>query len=354
MITMLHGYPGGGKSYYAVSQYIIPHMKKRRHVYSSLAGFDALRAGVIHGVDPIYYHPISPENFTPWLDIDETQTESLFVLDEVQNLYGASNFKDHGKERELLKKYLSMHRHRGDAVVAICQEPTTVDKFFRDLTEHYIELRKLNMIFGENANTFSAIHKKGGTGKSNKVLKQETLQYKDEFTICYQSTMPGAEETKTKSDKVRVHPLKIFWPIIAAFLFLLVGAGLYLWNRNKTKPVNPPPPGVGQTMKQETGITHVPKISIEADGWMADSNCVFWLKGASLVARSCPDLGERFGRLECRVTSGGDSCTVHVEPGALVGQADGGQKSALEFEGTRTSGRGPTAPSSPLSSRSSE
>lgn len=353
MITMLYGYPGGGKSYYAVSQYIIPHMAKGKHVYSSLAGFDSLRAGVIHGVDPKYYHPISPENFTPWMDVDETQTESLYVLDEVQNLYGSSNFKTHEKERELLKKYLSTHRHKGDAVIAICQEPATVDKFFRDLTEHYIQLRKLNMLFGENTNTFSAIHKKGGTGKSNKVLKQETLKYEDKYTICYQSTIPGAEETKTKSDQVRINPLKIFWPLLVAFAFLCIGIGMWFWNKNRTKNQNVNVPGISTSTPGGApgagGVNHVPKIAIEADGWMADSNCVFWLRGAAMVARSCPDLGERFGHLSCRVASGGDSCTVHVQSGALAGSVDGRQAATLEPAGSGLEGGGSSAPRSSLS-----
>lgn len=344
MITMLYGYPGGGKSYYAVSNYIIPHMKGGKHVYSSMAGFDALRAGVIHGVDPNLYHSIDPNNFTPWLDLPEGSTQSLFVLDEVQNLYGSSNFKDHAKERELLKQYLSTHRHSGDAVLAICQEPSTVDKFFRDLTEHYVELRKLNMIFGQNTKTFSAIHRKGGTGKSNKVIRQETLNYRPEFFICYQSTLPGAAETKTKSDSVRVNPLKVLGPVLIALLFLFGGVGVFFYQRrDKSKSENIVEPSSSSKPLIKNGGSNVSKISISANGWIADSMCVNWLTDAVQVARSCPDFGYRSGSLPC-VSAFGDSCLVEVLAHQMAGSGDRLQGAEMEFQGSRQPWRDSSAP----------
>lgn len=348
MITMLYGYPGGGKSYYAVAFYIIAHLKKGKHVYSSLAGFDSLRAGVIHGIDPSLYHPLAPENLTPWLDVPDGATETLFVLDEVQNLYGSSNFKDHPKQRELLKQYLSTHRHRGDAVVAICQEPTTVDKFFRDLTEHYVELRKLNMMFGEHTNTFSAIHRKGGTSKSNKVIKQETLKYEDSYTICYQSTLPGAEETKTKSDKIKVNPLRYLWPIFVVLALLGISLFFFIKFRHKSDIPKPDSFTLASTNHNSNKIGPDVKSNVNADGWNADSLCVHWLYGSAEVAKSCPDIGERSGVLPCRLASG-DSCYVDVRAGEVARSSDSKQNSEMEPSGSGYPRRDSTPSRSPMS-----
>lgn len=342
MITMLYGYPGGGKSYYAVSEFIVSAMRKGMPVYSSLAGFNPFIAATIHGVDATLYHQISPEDFTPWVGVEQS---SLFVFDEVQNLYGSSNHKEHANERELLKKFLSMHRHSGHAVVAICQEPSTVDKFFRDLTEHFVELRKMNMVFGQNTNTFSAIHRKGGTGKSNKPIKQETKKYLDIYTILYQSTIPGTDEAKTKSDTVRVNPLKILGPALLTLLVFCGGLGTFLYQRhqkNKTAEI-----------KQMVAMndTRRPKVVASADGWIADSLCVRWLSGSVEVAKSCPDLGERSGDLLCRVSSG-DSCRVTVRAGELYGPPDRFPGSEMEPQGPRSSRRDSASSGSSVSPRS--
>lgn len=336
MITMLFGYPGGGKSYTAVAEFIIPSMKKGMHVYSSLAGFNPFIAGSLHGVDPTLYHQISPDDFLPWETYD-VQAGALFVFDEVQNLYGASNHKDHLAEREKLKRFLSMHRHAGHAVVAICQEPSTVDKFFRDLTEHFTECRKMNMVFGEKTKTYSMIHRKGGTGKSNKPIKQETKQYKDVYTVCYQSTIPGVDESQTKSDTIRINPLKILGPAILTLLILIASVGIFLYQR-KEKNEN----------QESSNMVNVQAVAgkystVEANGWLSDSLCVRWLWGSVEVAQSCPDLSVRSGRIRCR-DNGGDSCLVVLRSGEMVGTDDSRQAPAMEPQGRRVEGGSPPAP----------
>ncbi len=322
MITMIYGAPGAGKSYYAVEGYIIPALKSGMHVYSSLAGFDAFRAAAIHGIDPTLYHPLAPDQYAPWLDTD---ARSLFVLDEVQNLYGASNAKEHPGQREELKRYFSTHRHRGDSIVCICQEPTTVDKFIRDLSEHYCHCRKANFFFGANTTTFLVNHRKGGSSSKNEVIRTETKRYRPEYYVCYQSTLPGVEESKTASDQVRLSRLKLFWPLILVVLF--IGIALFFYFRK------PKENGVSNgSVPASIAVGSRPKIIVQADGWLADSLCVAWLSGSVEVARSCPDYGHRSGVVPCLV-SGNDSCVVEVRARALARSSDGGSSATVESEG---------------------
>lgn len=323
MITMIYGAPGAGKSYYAVEGYIIPALKSKMHVYSSLAGFDAFRAAAIHGIDPTLYHPLGPLQYAPWL---ETDSRSLFVLDEVQNLYGSSNAKEHPAQREELKRYFSTHRHRGDSIVCICQEPSTVDKFVRDLTEHFCHCRKANFFFGDNTSTFIVNHRKGGPSSKNEVIRTETKRYKAEFYVCYQSTLPGVEESKTASDKVKISRLKLFWPL--GFVFLFVGIAVYLHFRDRGDNNVSTSGSVAGPSFPAGSLVPRPKILVKADGWSADSLCVSWLSGAVEVARSCPDIGYRSGVLSCLV-AGSDSCVVEVRARALVGPRDGLEGSAV-------------------------
>ncbi len=339
MITMVHGYPGGGKSYYCVEYFILPALKSGMHVYSSLAGFDALRAGVIHGIDPSLYHPIEPDNFLPW---EEITHRALYVLDEVQNLYGSSNFKDHPKEREKLKQYLSTHRHRGDSVVAICQEPNTVDKFFRDLTEHFIHVRKKNFLFGQNTKQFLANHRKGGFAKKDQIIKRENLRYKPEVFICYQSTLVGTSESKTSADNIRVNPLSFLWPIF--IVFIMLGLAIYFYtDKPKTGNQNQN----GKSISSQSGVYHAQKVTVQADGWISDSLCVRWLVGSVEVAKSCPDFGERSGVLPCRLSSG-DSCFVEVRAREVFGSPNRRQDPEMEPTNGWSSGRSPAAPGATL------
>jgi zona occludens toxin (predicted ATPase) len=334
MITMVHGYPGGGKSYYCVEYFILPALKSGMHVYSSLAGFDALRAGIIHGIDASLYHPIEPDCFLPWDGIDH---RALYVLDEVQNLYGSSNFKEHPKEREQLKQYLSTHRHRGDSVVAICQEPNTVDKFFRDLTEHFIHVRKKNFLFGQNTKQFLANHRKGGFTRKEGIIKRENLRYKPEVFICYQSTLIGTTESKTSADNVRVNPLSFLWPFF--IVFILLGIAAYFHFKNN----KPSTQSSISSVVNQNGVQNVPKVKIAVDGWLADSLCVRWLAGSVEVAKSCPDLSERSGSLPCRLASG-DSCFVVVRAREVFTPGDRKQVPKMEPSDSWSTGGSPSAP----------
>lgn len=334
MITMVHGYPGGGKSYYCVEYFILPALKSGMHVYSSLAGFDALRAGVIHGIDPSFYHPIEPDAFLPWQDIEH---RALYVLDEVQNLYGSSNFKEHPKEREQLKQYLSTHRHRGDSVVAICQEPNTVDKFFRDLTEHFIHVRKKNFLFGQNTTSFLANHRKGGFTRKESILKRENLRYKPEVFICYQSTLVGTAESKTSADNVRVNPLSFLWPVIVVLIMICLALYFYFKDNGKNSPV------LQNAGVNRIGVFNGSKVSLTADGWLADSLCVRWLVGSVEVAKSCPDISERSGVLPCLLSSG-DSCRIEVRAREVFESRHSESKSEMELSGGGLAGGGAAPP----------
>jgi len=332
MVTLLYGYQGSGKSYHALSEYIIPAMKKGMHVFTNLEGIDPFLVSQLHStkdckIDPSLLHAIPKEVVDENGVISEPiyyfwslaiGNNTLFVIDEVQNYYGSSNFRENQNSglREGLKKYIALSRHRGDSVVFICQEPMMVDSVVRDLCEHWVHVRKLNFLFGGKTKQYICNHRKGGP--KGELIKTQHCKYDPRVFVCYNSTDPGVMESETASDAVRFSYVKLLWwvpLVIIAFIAILVFFH-HLTHKGIDDAKKTP-------ISDSLSSGKNPPRIVSADGWFQDDSlCIEWLKGASPVARSCPDPGARAGRLPCEAAIQGPAkgaCLVDVVPGALSG-----------------------------------
>lgn len=337
MVTLLYGYQGSGKSYHSLAAYIIPWLQAGNHVYTNLSGLNAFLISEIHTtkaqrakgerIEITQIHLISESDiFGFWALAQEPN--ALFVIDEVQNIYGSSNFRENTQTgfREGLKTYVSLHRKRGDSVLFICQEPGMVDSVIRDLSEHWIHTKKLNFIFGGKTKQYVVNHRKGG--KKGELIKSQKLSYDPKVFVCYDSTIPGIDESATVSDGVSHSWLSMFWPLILAGVLLLAGLSYFIFH--KKTPVSSSV-GVNHASSVSSGL---PPRVVSADGWINDSLCVHWLRGVSEVAVSCPDAGRRSGRLLCLSGSGvqDSSCIVEVLTSPMARPSGADEGDSLESE----------------------
>ena len=357
MVTLLYGYQGSGKSYHALSDYIIPALRKGQHVYTNISGIDPFLIAQIHSdkkvkIDPSFFHVIPNEETDEngvvtrpilafWsLAIDK---RALFVLDEIQNIYGSSNFRENQNSgyREGLKAYVALSRHRGDSVVFICQEPMMVDSVIRDLCEHWVHVRKLNFIFGSNTKKYICNHRKGGP--KGELIKTQNCSYDPKVYVCYDSTDPGVTESETASDSVKFNLLKMFWWVP---LVVIAFIAIFVFFHHTSQSLAKPKDSKNESSKENTP----PPRIVSADGWLLDedSSCITWLRGSSPVAKSCPDLGFRSGRIPCAagVTA---SCYVDVLAGSLPRTSPGSDSDMVGSSGGRAAQRPATPSKSTLS-----
>lgn len=110
MIEGAVGYPGSGKTYYAIHR-ALKEMKKGRVVYSNFGIKGAL--------------PITPETM---FDI---APGSFVVLDEAQNWFGSRNWSQFGNK---YMEFFSQTRKKEYTLLWLSQDVSSVDKTIRDRT----------------------------------------------------------------------------------------------------------------------------------------------------------------------------------------------------------------------------
>lgn len=119
MIEGAVGFPGSGKTYYALYR-AKKEMKKGRKVYSNFGITGAL--------------PITPESMF------EIEPGAFVVLDEAQNWFGSRNWKEFGNK---YMEFFSQTRKKEYTLLWLSQDVSSVDKTIRDRTHliHQLECR---------------------------------------------------------------------------------------------------------------------------------------------------------------------------------------------------------------------
>lgn len=110
MIEGVVGYPGTGKTYYALNR-AKKEMKKGRAVYANFA-IDGAKS-----ITPATLFDVEPGAFV--------------ILDEAQNWFGSRNWKDFGNA---YTEFFSQTRKKEYGLLWISQDVSSVDKTIRDRT----------------------------------------------------------------------------------------------------------------------------------------------------------------------------------------------------------------------------
>ena len=146
MISLIQGRPGSGKSYEAVKYHILPALKDERMVVTNISvNHDVVKkvsgadiATFLHVVDDYYtsdydsksdfYIFSKPEHY----DYNWRSQEGvgvLYVIDECHFCLPKSGAHD------AVKKFYTMHRHKGVDIVLLTQQISQLDKQILGLVE---------------------------------------------------------------------------------------------------------------------------------------------------------------------------------------------------------------------------
>jgi zona occludens toxin (predicted ATPase) len=142
MIQMLEGVPGSGKSYYAVTEYLLKWVRAGRRIYCFIDGFYLDRLALFEGIAV----EVLMKQITLWKSPDEVRAGLLTVqpgsavcIDEVQTV-----FRSKEKQDPEVLRWLETHRHYGVDLVLMCQQYGQVTLGVNRLIEGTIKFRRLD------------------------------------------------------------------------------------------------------------------------------------------------------------------------------------------------------------------
>lgn len=212
----IEGLPGSGKSLYAISRIIPPFLSSRDkfghptpcHIYTNIAGLRPEVLCAVLGIDDFYctqyVHMLEGTDALRYFYKDENgeyrPEGSIFVLDEIQNAFGARDFKSQWSADVI--PYLSQHRHYKHTIFWMTQNIDSVDITFRRQTDYVWVLEKL-----ENFGRKNSVVIKKYEGWQVRVVEpyaKETYTYDKKFFPCYESynskMMAGDKEVRMSTN----------------------------------------------------------------------------------------------------------------------------------------------------------
>lgn len=345
MIGCVFGPIRAGKTYHTVATFVIPMLQSGHTVVTNISGIDKMALSALWKIDVTNLIHIEDEEVFGFWRIAETRKRVVFIIDEIQNFYGSSNYRQNKDSREELKVFLTKCGHDGHSVVYICQVPEMVHTDILRLTETFIQCAKINFIKFLPSNRYTWIARKSYKTKGSTVLEQGIVTYNPKVYVCYQSTTPGVTETKTKFDQMGYVPWRIIVPIIILLLMLIVYKTFFA----PKPPVSIERQGTSSSSQNGNGRkdSHDNQRIVydTVDGWFADGKDVAWLRGVAIVSYSPDTIRYRTG---LHATYGGGF--VFCRPRQVVAGIETGSIPAVEPTGNGSSVGSNTAGGSSVSS----
>lgn len=222
-IVFHEGLPGAGKSYEACVYHILPSLKNARPVLTNIEGINHEKfseltkipiAWVKKYLKCVYDQDVDKQK---QLILEETEKDSLIVIDEIQNLFPS----DRQKLSAEWMRYISEHRHEGLDIVLMGQDRRDCHAMWRRRIQRVITFNKLDGLGMENSYAWQCFN----------ATRPEKFQrasggrrtYKDKYFGLYESVTQGTENTDVYSDDrsnlLKTNAVKFWIP-----LFLIVVA----------------------------------------------------------------------------------------------------------------------------------
>lgn len=197
MINGISGKPGGGKSYEAVKNHIIPAIKNKRRVVTNLPlniehfvsvyGEHVRDLIVIIQYDYHEYGSQKPfSRVEDWLVHQDWKNEKgqgvLFAIDEAHLSLPSRMQKGSGVDITKVLEFLSMHRHYGFDVLLITQNFKKIHADIRDMIQLVYRCIKKSM-FGQDDKYIIKVHE----GSTTTVVNTDEREYEPYVFKFYQS-----------------------------------------------------------------------------------------------------------------------------------------------------------------------
>lgn len=310
MIYAICGTPGSYKSAYANEKFLLPALRKGRHVYTNMDGLNPTYIAVYYDLDPIevseHLHYLGrvyddDGNYTEDPDLvryfyKDLPENALVIIDEAQNYYNSRDFKE-GYSNELIP-WLTKHRHLGNDVVWITQSLESVDITFRRNTALTYSLRRMEHLGLKNR---SIIYVFDRANLDTRYLTRKTYSPDPDIFKIYSSYQSkDVKENRTSYNVFLRSPLfVIFVLIIAYFLYTIISGSFSkkVFHKDDKKNL------VKKTEVQHEKVPVASSASLQEEA-VADSLCIvssYKVHGQWNYRFSDGSVaGESFGRLPCK------------------------------------------------------
>jgi zona occludens toxin len=215
MINGIAGKPGGGKSYEAVKNHVMPAIKSGRMVVTNLPlnvehfvsvfGEHVRDLIVLVTYDFHDYGNQKPfSRIEDWLEHQDWKNEKgqgvLFVIDEAHLSLPSRMAKGSGGDITKVLEFLSMHRHYGFDVLLITQNFKKVHADIRDMIQLVYRCIKKSM-FGQDDQYIIKVHE----GCSTTVVNTDEREY-EPFVFKFYKSHTKSESSIVEATTVDVIP----------------------------------------------------------------------------------------------------------------------------------------------------
>lgn len=220
MLVFNEGLPGGGKTYDAVKEHVLPALKKGRKVFARINGLkhDLIAEHLELPVDEVRRLLVHVPNEDVLRLHEIAENDSLVLVDECHDFYVAS-IKPLAPQVE---KFFAEHRHAGMDIVLISQWYKRLHAAVRARVERKTIFQKLTAV-GMKGKYLATFYHTVAPDKFEKVGKK-TKSYDPAIFPLYDGVKPGTENTEVYEEgSMTVWSSVAPWFVLAAVL--LIGGG---------------------------------------------------------------------------------------------------------------------------------
>lgn len=280
MIYAICGVPGSYKSAFAFERFLLPALRKNRHVYTNIDGLVPQYIAVYYDLDPVevseHLHILGrvyddDGNWTEDINkvrkfYEDLPENALVILDEAQNYYNSRDFKE-GYSNDLIP-WLTKHRHLGNDVVWIAQSLESVDITFRRNTALTYSLRRMEHLGLKNRSVMYIFDR---ANLETRYLVRKTFSPDPTVFKCYASyDSKSVKENRTSYNVFLRSPMFIILCLIIGYFIFTVVSGKFWAPFEEKKQV--PKKKVPQT--EVVRHENVVPIEKEEPAPLPDSLCI--------------------------------------------------------------------------------
>ena len=299
MIELFEGVPGAGKSYYAIAERFLVHLRSGRRIYAYIDGIYLDKLSLFSGV------PISDleKQITIWRTQEDVLSQlakvdamSFVIIDEAQTVFRAMERVDRN-----LARFLETHRHHGVDVLMMCQDYRQMSQTVTRLVEGTIKFRKLAFVGLQN-------HYQGkvrGNPDDDTEIRKITGKY-DPGVYAYYSSYSAA----TVKELRMANSVWKSASVVVGVASLAFALGVFLWRpwtsiaqpAKEVKPVPAKPSTVGKSQGESPAPVAVPvKVWITGSGGVKGIYYYFLSDGQMLTAKQ---IAVKYGLVVTEVKEG--------------------------------------------------
>jgi zona occludens toxin len=279
VITFHEGLPRSGKSYEACCMHILPAIAKGRTVVTNMAGinhqkFSDLTNTPLETVQKLLICidddcDETDENMQREFFIKNQVPDSLFVVDEIQNLFPS----DRSKLPQEWQTFISKHGHYGIDILLMGQDRRDVHNLWRRRIQRVITFRKMEAIGKPNAYRWECFE---NVGKERfKAVTSGQRTYEELYFGLYKSHTDATTNKDVYADdranifnnkSIRFYlPLAAFGFCYAIYwVFGIFNSGLSGDVQNEQKTASVSVPAVAYPPTNQANIAPVEVVELES------------------------------------------------------------------------------------------